>query len=321
MKLFGVLSGLAAASIWGGMYVVSDVVLQTVPPFTLLTIRLLLGMASLGVMAWLVSRSPRLSPKGPYGSTTARPLDRLGVRASAQGAWLLLAVTGFVGYGLSLGFQFWGTDLSTAANGALITSASPAFIAIFAYWLLRERLTPARIVALIIATVGVVIVVFDPAGIRLGSDVLWGNVALFGAAVTWGLYSVLVKRATTQGIPTLTITVMAPAGGLLVAVPMALWELTVGGEQLGKIVSALTPNLIGGILFLGIICTALAVYLWNKAFEILDATVASLLFFAQPIVGAVLSAWLLKEPLGLQFFVGGGLILLAVLVVSFERRR
>ncbi len=313
MKLFGVLSGLAAASIWGGMYVVSDVVLQTVPPFTLLTIRLLLGMVSLGAMAWLVFES--------RPSTTTRPFDKLSARASAQGTWLLLAVTGFVGYGLSLGFQFWGTDLSTAANGALITSASPAFIALFAYWLLRERLTPARIVALIVATVGVVIVVFDPAGIRLGSDVLWGNVALFGAAVTWGLYSVLVKRATTQGIPTLTITVMAPAGGLLVAVPMMLWELTAGGEQWGKIVGAMTPNLIGGILFLGIICTALAVYLWNKAFEILDATVASLLFFAQPIVGAVLSAWLLHEPLGLQFFIGGGLILVAVLIISLERQR
>lgn len=313
MKLFGVLSGLAAASIWGGMYVVSDVVLQTVPPFTLLAIRLLLGMVSLGAMAWLVSKS--------HPSTTAGPFDKLRARASAQGAWLLLAVTGFVGYGLSLGFQFWGTDLSTAANGALITSASPAFIAIFAYWLLRERLTPARIVALVIATVGVVIVVFDPAGIRLGTDVLWGNVALFGAAVTWGLYSVLVKRATTQGIPTLTITVMAPAGGLLVAVPMMLWELTAGGEQWGQIVGAMTLNLIGGILFLGIICTALAVYLWNKAFEILDATVASLLFFAQPIVGAVLSAWLLKEPLGLQFFLGGGLILVAVLIISLERKR
>jgi drug/metabolite transporter (DMT)-like permease len=304
MKLFGIISGLAAASIWGGMYVVSDVVLQTVPPFTLLTIRLLLGMMSLGAMAWLVSR--RASPQLPNAVGSYAPL---------------LALTGFVGYGLSLGFQFWGTDLSTAANGALITSASPAFIAIFAYWLLRERLTPARILALIVATVGVVIVVFDPAGIRLGSDVLWGNVALFGAAVTWGLYSVLVKRATTQGIPTLTITVMAPAGGLLVAVPMMLWELTAGGEQLGQIIGAMTPNLIGGILFLGIICTALAVYLWNKAFEILEATVASLLFFAQPIVGAVLSAWLLKEPLGLQFFLGGGLILVAVLVISLERQR
>jgi drug/metabolite transporter (DMT)-like permease len=296
MKLIGILCGLGAAAIWGGMYVVSDVVLQTVPPFTLLTIRLLLGMISLGLMAWLVSRRSNSS-----STFTITPF---------------LVFIGFVGYGLSLGFQFWGTRLSTAANGALITSAAPAFIALFAYWLLKERLTPIRIVALTLATIGVVIVVFDPESIRLGADVLWGNLGLFGAAITWGLYSVLVKRATLQGLPTLTITVMAPAGGLLVAIPLMVWELTLGGEHIGVI----TPSLVLGILFLGIICTALAVYLWNKAFEILDATVASLLFFAQPIVGAILSAWLLHEALGLQFFIGGGLIAAGVLVVSLVKQ-
>lgn len=292
MRLLGILCGLGAAAIWGGMYVVSDVVLQTVPPFTLLTVRLVLGMASLGVMAWLVAR--RSKNPSTFKITP------------------MLVFTGFVGYGLSLGFQFWGTRLSTAANGALITSAAPAFIALFAFWLLKEKLTPVRLLALALATVGVVIVVFDPQDIKLGGEVLLGNLGLFGAAITWGLYSVLVKRATLQGLPTLTITVLAPAGGLLVAVPLMVWELTAGGEQVGTI----TPGIGLGILFLGIICTALAVYLWNKSFEILDATVASLLFFAQPIVGALLSAWLLHEVLGPQFFLGGGLIAAGVLVVS-----
>lgn len=37
------LAGLCAASIWGGMYVVSKVVLEVIPPFALLTTRLILG--------------------------------------------------------------------------------------------------------------------------------------------------------------------------------------------------------------------------------------------------------------------------------------
>ncbi|MBI3243854.1 MAG: DMT family transporter [Chloroflexi bacterium] len=296
MKLLGALSGLAAASIWGGMYVVSDVVLETVPPFTLLVARLLLGMISLAIMAALIT--PRTGRRHPR--TSLLPL--LGI--------------GFVGYGLSLGFQFWGTKLSTAANGALITSAAPAFIAVFAFWLLRESLTPARLAALVLATLGVVTVVFDLEAVRLGADVLWGNVALFGAAVTWGLYSVLVKRAAAQGTPTLSITVMAPAGGLAVAVPLAIWELVFARATIGRI----TTGVIGGTLFLGVVCTALAVYLWNKSFELLDTTVASLLFFAQPVVGAILSAWLLKEPLGAQFFAGGAMILLGVLLASLPAR-
>lgn len=297
MKITGVVFGLAAASIWGGMYVVSDVVLETIPPFTLLFLRLLLGVVSLALMALLAA------PRGTLRYTRSQ-------------AWSLLGI-GLVGYGFSVGLQFFGTRLSTAANGALITSASPAFILIFAYWLLREPLTKTRIAALTLATVGVVIVVFDPEEIRLGADVFWGNLALFGAAVTWGLYSVQAKQATTTGLNSVAISALAPAGGLALAVPLAAWELTLGGET----VKTITPAIVGGVLFLGIVSTAIAVYLWTKAFEILEASVASLLFFAQPVVGSVLSAWLLREPLGVQFFLGGALILAGVLLVSLPMKR
>ena len=48
--LYGILCGIGAASIWGGMYVVSKVVLKVIPPFTLVTIRLILG----GLTLWLI---------------------------------------------------------------------------------------------------------------------------------------------------------------------------------------------------------------------------------------------------------------------------
>src|SRR5258708_16723522 len=47
-SLRGAIYGLSAASIWGGMYVVSDLVLRVIPPFTLLTLRLAIGAAILG---------------------------------------------------------------------------------------------------------------------------------------------------------------------------------------------------------------------------------------------------------------------------------
>ncbi len=306
MKFIGALSGLTAASIWGGMYVVSDVVLKTIPPFTLLAMRLILGVVSLAWVAWFVSRRA-ISPFIPPSHTPTHPYPLP-----------LLLLTGVIGYGVSLGFQFVGTSLSTAANGALITSATPAFVALFAVWLLRESLTAFRMAALALATVGVFVVVFDPDTIRLGADVLWGNLALFGAAITWGLYSVLVKRSASQGVPTLAISVLTPIGGLISILPLALFELSSAWERVAR---ALTdPNLILGILFLGIVSTALAMYLWNRAFELLDATAAALMFFAQPVVGALLSAWLLGEVLGVKFFAGGGLILMGVLVNHAQTR-
>ena len=63
-----------------------------------------------------------------------------------------------------------------------------------------------------------------------------------------------------------------------------------------------------GILYLGVISTGLAMYLWNLAFARLEAGVASLTFFAQPVVGAGLGALLLGEQLNMMFLLGGGLI-------------
>lgn len=309
MKFVGFLSGLTAASVWGGMYVVSDVVLKTIPPFTLLAMRLFLGVVSLAGIAWLVSTRNSIQSGGPRRGAQSKDTFQL-----TRPQLSALMITGVIGYGVSLGFQFVGTSLSTAANGALITSATPAFVALFAVWLLRESLTAFRMAALALATVGVFVVVFDPDSIRLGADVLWGNLALFGAAITWGLYSVLVKRASSQGVSTLAISVLTPIGGLMSILPLTFFELSSAWERVAR---ALTdPTIILGVLFLGIVATAIAMYLWNKAFELLDATAAALMFFAQPVVGALLSAWLLGEVLGVKFFAGGGLILLGVLLVS-----
>src|SRR5690349_22592773 len=96
--LVGILCGLGAASIWGGMYVVSKVVLEIIPPFSLVTLRLVLGAATLAIVLLL-----RGFPEIPR----RRIVEVLGV--------------GLIGYGISLSLQFLGTKLSTAANGSLVT--------------------------------------------------------------------------------------------------------------------------------------------------------------------------------------------------------
>jgi len=274
---FGIFAGLAAASIWGGMYVVSKVVLEVIPPFTLLNLRLLLGIVSLAVFI-------------PRQGGLKWPLKRL----------LAAFLAGFIGYGISLGLQFVGTHLSTAANAALVTSASPAFILIFGIWLLGEKATWGRVAALVLSTAGVIIVI-DPRSVLLGGDLVLGNIALLGAALTWGLYSVLVKKVGSQ-MTTVAVSFIAFLGGLPMSLPLSAFEIrTVGIGQI-------TPGVIMGVLYLGIVSTGLAMYLWNKSLELLDAGLVSLLFFAQPVVGVGLGTLLLGEELNLGFWIGAVLI-------------
>ena len=279
------LSGLAAASIWGGMYVVSKIVLNVIPPFTLLTMRLILGFAVL----WFVVL---VRPGGIKKMSAVRFRRIFGV--------------GLTGYGVSLGLQFIGTKLSTAGNGALVTSATPVLVLPFACILLKERITPRKLAAVILSSLGVVAVI-DPRTAELSSSLFLGNMSLLGAAVTWALYSVLVRKSV-QGQDLLQSSAVMFLGGLPVTIPAGIWELSTQG------VGTITPGIIGGILFLGIIATAVAMFLWNYAFVRLSASSASLTFFAQPVVGVLLGCLCLNEKITPLFLLGGILIGIGIFI-------
>jgi len=254
-SLFGLLSGLAAASIWGGMYVVSKAVMDVIPPFSLITLRLVLGILVLfGVLLFRHTRKPPLSrsPVSPdtgsgekiwfignlrddaanvgqignlsyglppdMGSITANPREPKIFGITRAQFWQVFGV-GFVGYGISIGFQFVGTKLSTAANGSLVTSATPAFVLLFAALMLGEKITPRRLLALTVASLGVLAVIYprssgvDPRTAQLSPSLFWGNLSLVAAALTWALYSVLVRKVT-RDIDVLSVSLITFAGGL-----------------------------------------------------------------------------------------------------------
>lgn len=288
-SLRGAIYGITAAAIWGGMYVVSDIVLAIIPPFTLLTMRLILGALVLAPLVWWQKT------KLPKHSEILR----------------LLGV-GLLGFGISVGAQFVGTDQSTAVNGALVTSASPAFILLFAVLILRERLTLQRLTAVLLATFGVIFII-DPAQANFNSATFRGDVALAVAAITWGLYSVLV-RYVSRTLDTLVVTLFAFFGGLLLTTPAALLETRPVD------VHQINAGVVLGILYLGVVSTAGAMWLWNRAFALVDASVASLFFFAQPLVGALLGVLILNQQMTLNLWLGGTFIIGGVLL-SLSRPR
>ncbi|MSP14520.1 MAG: DMT family transporter [Chloroflexi bacterium] len=306
-RFLGPIFAFLAAAIWGGVYVVSKYVLAVIPPITLVWLRFALASLILGGILFLaLRRRPSL------GQSLIRRRDLL-----------LVALAGAIGYSLSIIGQFIGTYLSTAANGALVTSAAPAFIVLFAWWFLQEPLTPGRIWGLLLATTGVLVVI-DPrivasevqAALAAGqngteglSSLVVGDLWLLVAAIAWALFSVLVKKLS-RTYDSLTITLFAS----LCSLPVT--GMFVPAELATHPIGTINATIVLGVLYIGIVSTALAAYLWNKSFEMMDAGVASVFFFAQPTVGAFLGYLLLGERLGINFFLGGFLILCGVFVVS-----
>jgi drug/metabolite transporter (DMT)-like permease len=286
-RLLGAFCLAGAAAIWGGTYVVSKYVLAFVPALTMVVIRFFIAALVLGLMLRIAGKDK----------------DRDKIR---KGDWGKVARYGLVGYTISISTQFIGTDLSSAHMGAVITSASPVFIAFFAWLLLKERMTWKKIGSLLMATLGVLIVIGTDRGGE-GSSNLTGNLFLVVAAITWGLYTVLGK-ALTERYSALSVTFHATVFGVLFTLPLSLWEIS----AVGFTVPLNDPLIVWGILFLAVISTAVAFFLWAKGFELMDAGTAALFFFIQPIFGTFLGWLLLDEQLTVSFLIGSLLILLSV---------
>ncbi|MGG0708058.1 DMT family transporter [Bacillus paramobilis] len=281
-----------AASIWGGMYVVSKYVLDFIPPLTLVWLRFIIAFV---VLYFIL----KIAEKKQKKKVTIRKKD-----------WLLFAWIGFIGYFISITCQFIGTKLSDAHTGSLVTSATPAFMVIFAAIILKEKLTARRLLSTIIATIGVIIVIgWD---IEIGSYFI-GTIILVGAAITWALLSIYVKIASAR-FSSLVITTYAIFFSLFFITPFMIWELQSTSFE------TVNTYVILGVVYLGVVSTAGAFFLWNKGLELMDASIGSLFFFFQPIVGSLLGWLLLNETLNSNFFIGGILIVCSVFITTFEKK-
>jgi drug/metabolite transporter (DMT)-like permease len=111
----------------------------------------------------------------------------------------------------------------------------------------------------------------------------------------------------------LLFSLVAFLGGLPITVPLGAWEWNTVG------IGDISLGVVGGVLFLGVISTALAMVLWNTSFALLDANLASLTFFAQPVVGTLLGWLFLGERITPLFLLGGFLIGLGLIISSREK--
>ena len=266
---------LLAASLWGGMYVVSRLTFASIPPITLGLLRLLVGAA---VLSLALRRLPALG-------------DR---RLAALGG--LLAAT--------LVLQFSGTELAGAAAGSLLTLLTPVFVALLAPWLLSERTRPRQWAGIAVALAGAVLVTGGAAGGSLVGDLL-----LVGASLTWAAYTV-AGAPLVRSRGALEVTTAASLWAIPLMVPATALELASGRH--------LEPNLGAGlgVLYLGVLATAVAWWAWYRGIERLPAVTASIFFLAQPVVGIALSIPIFHLRPSLGFAAGSALVVAGMLLAT-----
>ncbi|AEH37510.1 DMT family transporter [Halopiger xanaduensis] len=287
------LAPLAAAVLWGGLYVVSMWGFESIPPVTLAFLRIAVGAAALLLVVRVRYPRRRFARRDLLGFV-------------ALGAVITASMT----------TQFLGTAMTTASQGSLITVLTPIFTILLGVTMLGERLTGRLVAGIVGALAGTVLVLtgqYDLSTLAGGSTPTIGIGMLLIASATWALYTVRGKPLIDRysALETATYSTLAAVPMLAALVPL---EVALTDASLRAIEP--TPALVAAVLYLGVLGTAAAWYLWYKGMEYVDASVISAFFFAQPVVGGLLGATVLGEPLGPRFVLGGLVMAAGVYVVS-----
>lgn len=284
---------LVSSVIWGGLFPVSDYLLEFVPAMAL---EWLVYASALVVAVW-----------------TIRPSTLRGhpIRVNTVGQ---LVAAGMIGYGLAIYAQFRGTYLSSAPMGATIMATSPMFMMGFARVFLQESITRAQKAAAATALVGVFFIVGLGA---YSTHVIQGIAWLLAGAAGWAYASVVLKQIHGQYLAsTWTLTVGAIAAAMGVITPLA-WHALWWGVRWAPIWHW---GPLFALFYLGPVATLGAYYLWNHGLTEVRAGDGGLYLVLQPLVGTVVGALWFRQVLSWGFLLGASLIVLSLGLVARTAR-
>ena len=272
---------------WGLNWPIMKVVLTEVPPLYFRSFCLLLGGSGMLVVA-------RLS-----GNSIAVP----------QGKWgrlMLLSLTNIIGWNV---FAIYGVSLLPSGRAALLGYTMPLWSALLSVWLLGERVTFRRLIALLLGLSGVAVLLGGSLAGMLQAPV--GVACMILAAWSWALGIVLFKRLP-MGMPTSSLTGWTMLLGslplLCVAIPLETSCLVVPGFW---------PAF--GLVYNVFIAFMFCYWAWNRIVLMVPVAVSSLSSLAIPVIGVIGGVLFLGESMGWREVLATLLILGAVGIVSIRR--
>ncbi|MBS1199737.1 MAG: rane protein [Proteobacteria bacterium] len=275
-------------AIWGGTFIAGRILALAVTPAIGSLLRYAAASAALLVAALAVEgRLPRL--------------DRRQFLATVA-----LGATGVFAYNL---FFLGALSRLPASRGSLIVALNPVVTITAAAWLFGERMSPRRWAGVALALAGVWIVVTrgDPRQLFAGA-IGAGELMMFGAVCCWAAYT-LIGRGI-RGLTPLAATTYASLFGTV------LLALAAAPALPGFDPAAITVGVIGAVLYLGVLGTAVAFVWYYRAVQVLGPARTVIFNNLVPVFGATFGVVLLGEPLSASMVVGGALAVGGVMLVS-----
>jgi drug/metabolite transporter (DMT)-like permease len=225
-----------------------------------------------------------------------------------------VAALGVMGIGIGNLSQSFGVAAAAASVSTIVSATIPVFIVILAALRLGQPVNRVQQVGLAAAFAGVALVAL---GRGQGADDLaqtsmTGVLLVLLSAVTIAFYYVWsIELAARHG--TVTVVIWSSLAGFLALLPFTAWEVA-------NTSFTFTPAAIAAAVYLGLLVSAVGLFLWLWLLRTIPARVAASVQFLQPVFGIAASAAMFGDPMGPLFVAGVVLVLIGVGLSIVTRR-
>ena len=230
--------------------------------------------------------------------------------------WKPLLLMGFLGMWVCGALVYLALKYTSATNGTLIYTSSPVIIILIEFIFRGRRVSLREAFGIALAFAGVVaIVVRGSLENLLSLSFNLGDLIFVATAVSWAIYSFLLRAERFQALPTFPLFALIAASGALILAPFALVE-TLMTLKLPS--GALVWAYIAGIVLLS---SLIAFSSFQYGVKIVGSSVAGIYLYLLPVYGVTLAVMLLGERLHVFHFWGIVFVLGGVVIATYPRRR
>lgn len=203
--------------------------------------------------------------------------------------------------------------LLSLSLAAVLLSLSPIFVLIMSYFLYKEKITTIKIISMILAFLGCVLV----------SNVLSSKINLsfrgiisgLLAAFFYALYSIISKKALQKGYHSLTITLYAFIFISIIIAPFTNWELIINLVKNDPI------NISVFMIMHSVLMLIMPYVFYTISFSFMDAGKASILASCEPIASTIFGIIFFNEIPNIPSIIGIALTVTALTLLSMPSKR
>ncbi|MBD2747310.1 DMT family transporter [Microvirga sp. BT688] len=279
---------IALSVVWGGSFLFVGIAVRELPALTIVASRVLMGAAALLIVLRILGlHLPRTR--------------------QAWGAFLGMSILNNV---IPFTLIVWGQSHIASGLASILNATTPLFTVIVAHYLTEdERLTPQKFAGVLVGFAGVAVMIGAAAMAAWDASIL-AQLAVLGAALSYGFSGVFGRRFKTMGIPPLATAAgqVTVSSGLLVPVALIVdqpWTLSVPSTE------ALLS-----MVALGLVSTAFAYLIFFRLLARAGATNVGLVTFLIPVSAILLGVLVLGETLAPRHIAGMALIAAGLILID-----